>query len=419
MSKFFKFRPFLFRFLFMMTAALAASFGFNGPAAAEKPEVITFGATLSFTGKYAKNGKHARRGYEQAKGRINEMGGIYIDGSKYLIEIKYYDDESNPTLAGKYAKRLITKDKVRLMLGPYSSSTTEAVARVTEKYKVPLVQANGAALSLFNKGHKYMFAVLSSADKYLSNALNLAAEQTKKTGGDPSKLTVAVAVESDTFSADLRQGIISDAKKFGMSVIIDEKLPRDFSDMTFILDKVKKEKPDILIVSGHEQGAELAARQIFQQKVDVPMLAMTHCEGADINAKFGLNADYTLCATQWSSTMKYKGRWFGNAHNYRRHFEAEYGYRPPYQAAESSAAVIVLADAIERAGSIDSKKVREALAATDLQTFFGWIKFDKQGRNIAKPMVLRQLVQGRYLTVAPSGFAEHKVKYPRPKWSER
>ena len=290
---------------------------------------------------------------------------------------------------------------------------------MAERYRVPLVEANGASLSLFEKDRKYLFAVLSGADQYLSESLNLAAERAKKLGIDPGRLKVAVAVENDPFSRDLRQGVLNDAKKFEMTIVVDEYLPRDFSDMTFILDKVREKQPDILVVSGHEGGAELAIRQIYEQKVDIPMPALTHCEGADVHGKFGLYADYTICASQWSSDMPYKGHWFGTSHNYHKMFEAEYGYQPPYQAAESSAAVLVLVDAIERAGSLDRERVRDALAETNLETFFGWVRFDESGRNVAKPIVLRQLVKGRYLVVAPSGFAKHEVVYPRPDWSQR
>ncbi len=284
---------------------------------------------------------------------------------------------------------------------------------------MPMVQGNGAASSLFDKDRAYMFAVLSSADQYLTEALNLLAERTKATGFETSTLKVAIAVENDAFSNDLRQGVLNAADKFDMKVVIDEFLPRDFKDMTFILDKVKEQKPDILVVSGHEGGAELAIRQIKEQQVDVPMLAMTHCEGADIHGMFGVYADYTICATQWSSDMPFTGEWFGTPHDYKKRFEAEYGYEPPYQAAESSAAVLVLADAIQRAGSLDREKVRTAMSQTDMETFFGWIRFDETGKNVAKPIVLRQLVSGRYLVVAPSGYAKHQVVYPRPNWSER
>ncbi len=386
---------------------------------AAQNEVILIGATMSFTGQHATNGKHSRKGYQLAVNFINENGGIDVGGKKYDLKVKYYDDESNPKLAAKFAKRLITKDNVQFMLGPYSTAITDTVADVTEKYRMPMVQANGASLSLFEKDRIYMFAVLSSADQYLTEALNLIAEQTTAAAGDTSSLTVAIAVENDPFSGDLRQGVVNAADKFDMKVVIDEFLPRDFKDMTFILDKVKEQKPDILVISGHEGGAKLATRQIKEQKVDVPMLTMTHCEGADIHGMYGVYADYTVCATQWSSDMPFNGKWFGSPHNYKKRFEAEYGYEPPYQAAESSAAVLVLADAIQRAGTLDREQVRDALNKTDMETFFGWIRFDETGRNVAKPIILRQLMKGRYLVVAPSGYAKHEVVYPRPNWSER
>lgn len=399
-------------------AAVSLTMAPSAPQAARN-EVLLIGATMSLTGQHDTNGKHSRRGYQLAVNLINEMGGIEVEGKKYDLKIKYYDDESNPKLAAKFAKRLISRDNVQFMLGPYSTATTDAVAEVTEKYRMPMVQANGAALSLFEQDRAYMFAVLSSADQYLTEALNLLAERTTAEGIETSTLKVAIAVENDPFSSDLRQGVLNAADKFDMKVVIDEFLPRDFKDMTFILDKVKELKPDVLVVSGHEGGAELATRQIKEQQVDVPMLAMTHCEGADIHGMYGVYADYTICATQWSADMPFTGKWFGSPHNYKKRFEAEYGYEPPYQAAESSAAVLVLADAIQRAGSLDHEKVRTALSQTDTETFFGWIRFDETGKNVAKPIVLRQLVSGRYLVVAPSGYAKHEVVYPRPKWSER
>lgn len=388
-------------------------------AEAGRNEVILIGAPMSFTGQHATNGKHSRKGYQLAVNLINENGGIEVDGKKYDLKVKYYDDESNPKLAAKFAKRLITRDNVQFLLGPYSTAITDAVADVTEKHRMPMVQANGASLSLFEKDRKYMFAVLSGADQYLTEALNLLAEKTTAKGGDTSSLKVAIAVENDPFSGDLRQGVVNAADKFDMKIVIDEFLPRDFKDMTFILDKVKELAPDILVVSGHEGGAELAIRQIKEQQIDVPMLTLTHCEGADIHGMYGVYADYTICATQWSSDMPFNGKWFGNPHNYKKSFEAEYGYEPPYQSAESSAAVLVLADAIQRANSLDREKVRDALTKTDMETFFGWIRFDETGKNVAKPIVLRQLVKGRYLVVAPSGYAKHEVVYPRPDWSER
>src|SRR3546814_4097542 len=111
---------------------------------------------------------------------------------------------------------------------------------------------------------------------------------------------------------------------------------------------------------------------------------MTHCDSADVAAKFGKASEDTLCASQWASTLSYEDDLFGTASDYAKTFEERFDYEPPYQAAESSAAVMVLVDAISRAGSGDPEAVRNALAETDMQTFFGNVKFDETGKNIAK-----------------------------------
>ncbi len=391
-----------------------------GPAMAKvEGDTIVFGAAVSFTGKYSTNGKHTKNGYDLAAKRLNDMGGIEVAGKRYNVKIQYYDDESTPARNAQLAERLINQDGIKFILGPYGSGPTKGMAPIIEKYKIPMVEANGASRSLFNKGYRYLFAVLSTSEQYLAEAINLAAKLSAAEGRRVQDLKVAIAVENDPFSQDIRAGVIDDAKRWGMRVVIDDKLPKELNDMTATLTKVKAVKPDVLVVSGHSKGAALAIRQVHEMKVDVPMLAITHCEAADVIGKFGAAADYTLCATQWDETMSYRDGWFGSAGDYAKTFQAAYGYVPPYQAAESSAAVLVWADALKRAGTFDTEAVRDALAQTDMQTFYGNIKFDETGKNIAKPMVLRQIQNGKLVPVAPVEFAAKKTIFPRPMWSER
>ncbi|MFQ5850711.1 MAG: amino acid ABC transporter substrate-binding protein [Candidatus Binatia bacterium] len=382
-------------------------------------DTIVFGAALSFTGKYSTNGKHTKNGYELAVKRLNEMGGVKVGGKNYKIKITYYDDESTPARGAQLAERLIKQDGVKFMLGPYSSGLTKAIAPVTEKYKIPMVEGNGASRGLFNKGYKYIFAVLSTSDYYLREAINLAAEVAKKEGGSPKRVKVAIAVENDPFSLDIRAGVIEDIQRWGMKLVVDDKLPPELNDMAATLTKVKALKPDVLVVSGHSKGATLAIRQVSDMKVDVPMLAITHCEAAAVIRQFGSKADYTLCAAQWAPALTYRDKWFGSASDYAKTFKKKYGYVPPYQAAESTATVLVYADALRRTGSFDTEKVRDSIAKTNLQTFYGNVKFDKTGKNIAKPMVLRQIQKGKLKVVAPTKWATSKLIYPRPKWSQR
>ena len=149
---------------------------------------IVLGAAVSLTGKYSSNGVHTQNGYNLAVERINSMGGVKVGGKNYKFEITYYDDESNSGRAAQLAERLIKQDGVEYMLGPYSSGLTKAIAPVTEKYGVPMVEANGASRSLFTKGYKYLFAVLAPANLYLDVAIDLAVE---KNNGKPVSVAMA------------------------------------------------------------------------------------------------------------------------------------------------------------------------------------------------------------------------------------
>ena len=407
------------KLLVTILSAIALAFtSVSSSFAKVEGEYIVLGAAVSLTGKYSTNGKHTQNGYNLAVDRINSKGGVTVGGKSYKFEIIYYDDESNSKRAAQLAERLIKQDNIKYMLGPYSSGLTKAMAPVTEENKIPMVEANGASRSLFTKGYKYLFAVLSPANQYLEVAIDLAVE---KNGGKPVK--IAMAFEQDAFSQDVRLGIVDAAKRTGSKIIIDDKLPKELNDMAATLAKVKATKPDVLVVSGHSKGALTAIRQIAEMKVDVPMLAMTHCDASKLAKQHGKKSEYALCAAQWHKTLSYKDKFFGNGKKYDKDFTKEYGYAPPYQAAESSAALLVYKDAFERANSFDTEKLRNALAKTEMQTFYGNIKFGSGGQNTAKPMVLFQVrCKGdtcENKVVAPTKWASAKLVHPVPSWSKR
>jgi len=404
----------------MLAAALgAALLGVAMPGIAATDDTITLGAAVSLTGKYSTNGKNTKDGYDLAVKAINDKGGIKVGGKAYKLKVVYYDDESTSARGAQLVERLIAQDHVDFVLGPYSSAVFFKDAPTTEKYRMPMVEGNGADRDLFKQGYKYLFAVLNTSDYYLREAVNILAEQAKAAGRDPKTIKIAIAIENDNFSQDVRDGIVEDAKKYGMQVVVDDKLPADLNDMTATLTKVKALKPDALMISGHEKGAVLGIRQVAEQKVYVPMLALTHCDSAQITQKFGKESDYAFCGSQWDVSMTYSDPWFGNSQKYAEMFKKAYNYDPPYQAAESTASVEVFADAIGRAGSLDKDKVRDALAKTDLMTFYGPVKFDASGKNVAKSMVMYQVQHEKYVVVAPSKWAEGKPIYPAPTWDKR
>jgi branched-chain amino acid transport system substrate-binding protein len=333
---------------------------------------------------------------------------VKVGGKSYKLAVKYYDDESTPARGAQLAERLIQQDGVEYMLGPYSSGMTKAIAPVSEKFGVPMVEAEGASRSLFTQGYKYLFAVLSTSEQYLATAVDFAAEKS----GDPKSVRVALAFEGDPFSMDVRAGVMDKINEYGMKVVIDDQLPADLSDMSTTLTKVKALKPDALIISGHSKGAATAARQIDEMKVNVPMIALTHCEAAKVQEKFPKTANGFLCPTQWVETLSKSDPMFGSAADWNAGFKADYpSYTSvPYQSAQASAAVYVFKEAFEAANSFDKDKLRDAISAVEMETFYGDIKFSAQGNNIAKPMFMRQIdASGTYSLVEKAG----DMVYPR------
>ena len=392
-----------------IVAGIALAVSLATPAMARVDgDTITLGSSISLTGKYATNGLHTQRGYDYAVKVINEAGGVKVGGKSYKLAVKYYDDESTPARGAQLAERLIQQDGVEYMLGPYSSGMTKAIAPVSEKFGVPMVEAEGASRSLFTQGYKYLFAVLSTSEQYLATAIDFAAAKSS----DPKGVRIALAFEGDPFSMDVRAGVMDKINEYGMKVIIDDQLPADLSDMSTTLTKVKAMKPDALIISGHSKGAATAARQIDEMKVNVPMIALTHCEAAKVQEKFPKTSNGFLCPTQWVETLSKSDPMFGSAADWNAGFKADYpSYTSvPYQSAQASAAVYVFKEAFEAANSFDKDKLRDAISAVEMETFYGDIKFSAQGNNIAKPMFMRQIdASGTYKLVEKAG----DMAYPR------
>lgn len=396
----------------LATTALAYA---PAQAYAQTCEDLTIGAALSATGIYAANGMNTRHGYEFAVKKINDGGGIKIGGKCFNLKIKYYDDELTPARAAQLVERLIDQDKVKFMLGPYGSPLTKAILPVVEKYKVPLVQGEAASRSLFTQGYKYQFGIVATSEKYLTPVIDMAAELAKKAGKNPSAVKIAMIYQDDAFSLDVRQGVVEQIKKYNMQTVIDDRMPKDLNDITTFFTKVKALQPDVLLISGHEKGAATAARQMGEFKTAVPLVGVTHCELAKIVADFPQIAEGYVCPTQWDETMKASDPLFGSAAEYNKQITTAYPeYKVvPYQTAQASAAVYVWADAFKRAQSLDPDKVRDALAKTNLPTFYGGIKFADDGSNPGKEIVMRQIQGGKYIVVSPAEVAAAPLVYPR------
>lgn len=373
---------------------------------------IVLATSLPLTGKYAADGVATRNGYRLAADRVNAKGGVKVGAKTFKLKLVYVDNQSLAERVTEDTENFITKDGVKFMLGSYSSALIGAQSKVTDKHKILLVQGSGADRSLYMQGSKHFFGVLNTADAYFSSAIDLLAEYAKKAGQDTKTLKVAIAVEPDSFSRDVRNGTLRDIEKYGMQIVVNEELPKELDDMLPILEKVRAAKPDIFFVSGHSKGAALLARQLPPMKLGIPMLVLTHCDGAKLAETFGKGVQGYTCSSQWDGSLPLRDRWFENAAGFASSYLADFKQAAPYQAAQAGAAVLVFANAFEKAGTLDPEKVRQAVAATNLKTFFGAVRFDENGRNTAKTMVVYQIQDGDYKVVAPSQWAQSALIYP-------
>ncbi len=281
-----------------------------------------------------------------------------------------------------------------------------------------MVEANGSAESIFSRGYRYTFAVLSPAKLYLRGLIDLV--QAK----DPTAKTVAILGENEPFSKEVAQGAAEYARERGFDVVYLKFYPTNTQDVSALLTNIKGKAPHVILGSGHLQDSLLIVKQA--RDLGVSPRAMGFSVGPsspEFRENLKGNADYVYGATQWTPALQYRGDdpWKTPA-AFAQAFAAKHpSYQSiPYQVAESAAAVWAYAKAIEKAGSVEGPKVRDALASLDIMTFYGRIKFDSRGVNVYKPMAIEQLQpDGRKYTVWPASVAERAPLYPMVPWEKR
>src|SRR6266542_947243 len=397
------------------TAAKPTAAATGAQAATTFDGTLLFGAPISLTGSTAKEGSLTRDGYDLWRDTYNNAGGINVGGKHYKIETKYYDDASNAQQAATLAEKLIKEDKVNFLLGPYGTSPTLQVSTVAEKNKMPMIEGNGAAESIFSQGYKYTFGVLSPAQNYLRGVVDLSLTL------DPKPASVAVLSADDPFSVEVADAAKTYAEQKGLQVVYYQKYPNASTDLRAPLTETKAKNPDLFLNSGHLQESVAIMQQSkelgfspkgfgFSVGPSIPDFETT-LKG-DSNAVMG--------GTQWTPALKYQGDdLFKTPEAYNTLYKQTFNYEPAYQSAESTACGIAFVKAIEKAGSIEPDKVRDEIAKLNFTSFYGQIKFDERGINVTKPMAVEQWQGSKRVTVWPADVAEGKAVWPFPSWSTR
>ncbi|HKV84294.1 MAG TPA: amino acid ABC transporter substrate-binding protein [Ktedonobacterales bacterium] len=382
-------------------------------------KTLVFGAPVSLTGSLSHEGTDTLNGYKLWASQVNAHGGIKVGGTTYNVAIKEYDDASSAQKSAQLTRQLITTDKVNFVLGPYGSAATLTDEVIAQQYQTPMVEGNGAAQSIFSKNNPYIFGVLSPTPEYAGTILRAALS------ASPAPKTIAIINANDAFSTEVATAAKSYATSHGMDVVYTQSYTANTNDLTGVLTQIKTSAsggvPDMILGSGHEDEALTTMKQAKQLGINPKLWAFTVGPGLpDFITALGADSNDVLSSSQWTPQVKYQGTdVFGTAANFTTLYQAQYNKAPSYQAAESAACGLAYQFAIEKAGSIDPQKVRDALASLDVTTFYGEIKFDTNGSNQTKPMVTTQIQSGKLVTVFPTDVANAQLIYPTPPFGQR
>ena len=383
----------------LFTSLVAVSPGiFNSSAHAQ--EVIRIGAPLALTGGLADEGKKQQVAYDMWLKRVNAAGGITVGGKKLKVELITYDYQSDEKRAQQIAERLITQDKVDFLTSPFGSGHTKVVAGVAERYGVPVMASVASSESVFNQGYKYMFGTLAPNGGIVQNMSVLFTKLI------PGVKKIAILGREDVFPRAMATEMKKAAEASGLEVVYNEFYPVGTLDHAAALSKIKAAGPQWVYITGYTQDLILARKQMADIQLSAPIVTMiTGPSYREFVDGLGKLADGVTSASWWHHSLSYKSDdVFGSTEAFYKEFLAREKKDPDYVHASAAAALVTLQKAIERAGTIDKAKVRDALAATDIMTFYGPVKFGANGMNGGRDLPIVQVQAGKVIPLFPAAI---------------
>ncbi|HEX2184252.1 MAG TPA: amino acid ABC transporter substrate-binding protein [Chloroflexota bacterium] len=376
--------------------------GSGGTAGQRQP--VHIGAAVSTTGSNGRTGLYQVEAYKLWEEQVNQRGGLL--GRPVTMTI--LDDASDPTTGQKLYEKLITEDKVDLVLGPYASSVTQAASTVTEKYKYPMLSAGASASDIWKRNYRYIFGVYSVAESYFHGVIDLALKQGYK--------TIAVVHEDTIFPAATASGTVAYAKSKGMDVLPQERYPQRVTDVSSLLTKIKGQNPDVLVGGSYLPDSVLITRQAKELDLNPKLLAFS--VGAampEFIEALGADADFIFGPSMWEPALKTPGN-----QEFVESYQKKWNREPDYHAATGFAGGQILEAAAKKANSLDREKLRDALASLETTTILpGRYKVDEAGAQVGHIAVVVQW-QGREKPIVwPDQFKSGSHKLPTPAWKER
>ncbi|REL38421.1 hypothetical protein DYD21_00250 [Rhodohalobacter sp. SW132] len=363
---------------------------------------IRIGATMSETGAYSTQGIPARDGYLLCEKHLNEQGGILGRNIEFLI----YDDESSTDRAIALYEQLITEDEVDLVMGPYGSTLTEAVAPVTEAHKMVHISPLAATTSIWEQGREYLFMVLPPAEYFLAGLIDMA---------DRNGLqSVAIIQEDQLFPKAAGSGAVEMARERGMNVPVIYTYPSGLDDFSPILNLIKFSDVDVIGMAASSLGDFTAVvRGMKELDVNVQMFG-TSGAVTEFRDELGELAEYAYGLSAWEPGLPNPG-----IEEFTESYEEEFGRQPSFHAAGAYGSCQLFAEAIELAGTLDSDAIRDELLNLETTTIFSDFAVDERGYQTANRGLIIQWQDGEKVIVWPDDLSQTEPRFPTPKWDER
>ena len=372
-------------------------------------QAIKVGAVVPLTGRYGAGGAQVRAGYEIAVEHVNAAGGVTVGGMKMPLELVLLDDESDAT---KTVARLETlgAQGVVAYLGGFGSDLHAAAASVAEKNRIPYLGVAFALNKIHQQGFRYLFSPFWKSP-------DIGREVYEMLGSLPVAQRpnrIAIFEEKTDWGREMGTAWTSRGQEAGYQIAFHgEYAPgaKDFSDLIL---KAKAGNAEAVFALPTPPDGMTMIKQMRELGYTPKLTFLVRAPDPPIWSKnLGKDGDYVVLGPGWHNAVRYPGvKELNEAHVKKVGRPADPIAGPSY------ACVQILAAAISRAGSLDREKVRDAIAATDMTTVIGPVKFRPDGTGIVRSVLL-QWLNGKQELIWPKDFATAALAYPAPPFEKR
>lgn len=408
--------------------AMAASVG----AAGQAPPVVRIGAIYPITGPQSATGLDLSNALRLAQEIINgsypdlklplaaEPGLPKLGGAR--IELVFGDSQGRPQLGLSEAERLITQARVVALIGAYNSNVTATASQVAERYGIPFVSATSTSPSLHRRGFRWFFRTTPHDETFSENFFQFL-ESLRQRGILDRKPRIAILYENTLFGQDNDRYVRQFAQQYGYPVVAEVAYPANSTNLTSEVQRLKASGAEVVIQASYVSDAILSVRTY--KELDFNPLAIIAQDAGFVDPEFlatlGRDADYIFTREVWALDL---GGRKPDLVKVNRMFRERFGTDMNGSSAREFTGLLVLADAINRAGSTEPEAIRRALAQTHIpgdQLIMPWegVRFDDTGQNVLGRGIMVQVQDGRYVTVWPESVAAGSVRWPMPPWSRR